>query len=55
VVGIAGLTRWGAGELALRLRTPVPCSRIGPATLSLGSGAAAMLAIVLIVLPALRT
>jgi putative membrane protein len=52
--GATGFVRWRSSEIALRLRRPLPGSRIGPAILSFGSGGLAVLAIILIVVGAVH-
>jgi putative membrane protein len=47
-VAVAGLARWRARESSLRAHRPVPRSRVGPALVGLGTGALAVLAIVLV-------
>jgi uncharacterized membrane protein YidH (DUF202 family) len=53
-IGIAGITRWRANELAMRLRAPLPRSRLAPALLSAGAGAIAVLSLILLALSELR-
>lgn len=53
-LAFAGVARWHACELALRLREPLPRSRLAPALLGLGAGGIAVLSIVLLALGELR-
>ena len=53
-VALAGFTRWHASELAMRLRAPLPRSRLAPALLGLGAGVIALLSIVFLALSQLR-
>lgn len=48
--GIAGATRWRAAERALRLRVPLPVSRLAPALLGAGAGGIAVLSVVVLLL-----
>lgn len=54
VLGVVGLARWRASELALRLRTPLPCAWAAPALLGLSVGAIAVVAILVLLLDALH-
>lgn len=53
-VAIAGVSRWRASEVAMRLRSPLPRSRLAPALLGLGTSVIAVLSIVLLTASALR-
>lgn len=53
-VGIAGFNRWRVSEVAMRLRAPVPRTRMAPALLGIGASAIALLSVVVLILSQLR-
>jgi putative membrane protein len=53
-LAIAGVSRWRASELAMRLSTPLPRGRLAPALLGAGTGAIAVLSLVLLTIDQLR-
>jgi inner membrane protein YidH len=54
-VGLAGITRWRACELAMRRRARLPRPRLAVALLGIGASAIAVLSIVLLTLSQLRS
>lgn len=50
VITVGGYLRWHASELAMRLRAPLPLSRIAPMLFALGTAAFALLSLVLVVI-----
>jgi inner membrane protein YidH len=52
--GIAGIVRWRTSEFAMRLRSPVPRSRIAPGVLGAGTGLIAVLALAVLILDQFR-
>ncbi len=53
-VGIAGIRRWRASELAMRLRAPLPRAHLAPGLLGAGTAAIAVLSLVVLTLDQLR-
>jgi putative membrane protein len=53
-VAVAGIARWRASELAMRLRMRLPRARFAPALLGVGTGAIAVLSLVVLTLDQLR-
>ncbi len=54
VAALAGVRRWRASELAMRLKTPLPRARLAPAFLGAGAGIIAVLSLVLLTIDQLR-
>lgn len=52
--GIAGISRWRASELAMRLRTPLPRARLAPWLLGVGAGVVSLLSLAVLTLDQLR-
>jgi putative membrane protein len=48
IVGLTGFGRWRSAEVALRLRAPLPRSRLAPSVLGLGLGVAAVASVVVL-------
>jgi putative membrane protein len=53
--GVAGFGRWLTSELAMRSRTPLPRSRLGPTLLAAGIAATATVSLILLALAQLRS
>ncbi len=54
VVGIAGIRRWRASELAMRTRTPLRRARLAPGLLGVGTAAIAVMSLIVLTLDQLR-
>jgi putative membrane protein len=52
--GVAGMSRWRASELAMRLRRPLPRSRLAPALLGAGTGAFALCSLIVLIVDQLQ-
>jgi putative membrane protein len=52
--GVAGISRWRASERAMRLRAPLPPSRLSPALLAAGTAWVAVVSLTLLSLSLLR-
>jgi inner membrane protein YidH len=54
VMGLAGVSRWRSSERAMRLRAPLPRSRLAPALLGAGTGLIALVSLVVLTIDQLR-
>jgi putative membrane protein len=54
LLAVAGIRRWRASEIGMRLRGPLPRGLLAPAVLGVGTGAIAILSLIVLAVDQLR-